>query len=203
MEYFEYGQAEIDHLKASDPKLGQLIDTIGIIKRQITPDPFEALISSVVSQQISNKAAETVWKRFLDLVGSITPENILRASQTVIQSCGMSHRKVSYIIGIAEAAKTGAVDFKNLASLSNETIIAQLTALNGVGVWTAEMLLIFSLKRPDILSYNDLGIRRGIMILHGLQELTKKQFEHYRQRYSPYGTIASFYLWELNNNNNN
>lgn len=201
MEYFEYGQVEIDYLKASDPKLGQLIDKIGFIKRQIIPDPFVALISSVVSQQISNKAAETVWNRFLDLVGSITPENILRTDQAAIQSCGMSHRKVSYIIGIAEAAKTGTIDFNNLASLSNETIIDQLTALNGVGVWTAEMLLIFSLGRPDILSYNDLGIRRGIINLYGLEALNKKQFEQYRKRYSPYGTIASFYLWELSNNN--
>lgn len=197
MPFFEYGVKEIEYLKRKDKKLGAAIDAIGMIKREITPDPFIALVSNIVSQQISNKAAATVWTRLNILLGSITPENIARVDVSEIQGCGMSERKAGYIKGIAEAALSGLVKFNTLHTLSDEEIIKQLSALKGVGVWTAEMLLIFSLCRPDVVSYKDLAIRRGMMNLYGLKELPKEKFERYRKRYLPYGTVASLYLWEL------
>lgn len=197
MQTFPYGQKEIDYLKSKDKKLAAAIDKIGKIEREITPDTFTALISSVVGQQISSKAAKTVWSRLLELLGEITPENITQADSTAIQSCGMSVRKVEYIKGIAEAAVTGKVDFETLHEKSDEEIIAELSALHGVGVWTAEMLLIFSLCRPDVVSFKDLAIRRGMMNLYGHKELSKESFEKYRKRYSPYGSVASLYLWAL------
>jgi len=197
MHIFEYGIKEIEYLKSKDKKLGAAIDRIGMIKRKVTPDPFVALVSSIVGQQISSKAADTVWDRLVKLLGSITPESILKAETHDIQSCGMSMRKVGYIRGIAEAAVSGVVDFSRLDELSDEEIINKLSALHGVGVWTAEMLLIFSLQRPDVVSYRDLAIRRGMMNLYGLKELSKEKFERYRKRYSPYGSVASLYLWEL------
>jgi DNA-3-methyladenine glycosylase II len=197
MKIYEYGQKEIDYLKSKDKKLGDAIDRIGMINRRITPDPFTALVSSVVSQQISSKAAETVWNRLDSLLGSITPENIAKAELSAIQSCGMSVRKAEYIKGIAEAAISGEVDFKTLHTLTDEEIIEKLSSLRGVGVWTAEMLLIFSLCRPDVVSYRDLAICRGMMRLYGLKELPKEKFERYRKRYSPYGSVASLYLWAL------
>ena len=195
MPIFDYGQTEIDYLKRKDKKLGAVIDRIGLIQREIMPDPFTTLISSVVSQQISKKAAETVWNRLSLLIGNITPESIARMSLSDIKACGMSERKASYIKGIADAALSGTVDFKKLHTLSDEEIIAKLSSLHGVGVWTAEMLLIFSLNRPDVLSYKDLAICRGMMNLYGLKELPKEKFQTYRKRYSPYGSIASLYLW--------
>lgn len=197
MQYFQYGQKEIDYLKKKDKKLSTAIDEIGFIKREVTPDPFEALVSSIVSQQISKKGAETVWNRFCQLVGEITAENILNAGEEAIQKCGMSNRKSLYIKGIAESARSGQVNYKTLHTLSDEEIIKKLSALHGVGVWTVEMLLIFSLNRPDIVSYKDLAIRRGMMTLYGLKDLSKEQFEKYKKRYSPYGSTASLYLWEL------
>lgn len=197
MQIFEYGQKEIEYLKRKDKKLGAAIDRIGMIKRRITPDPFTAIISSVVSQQISSKAAATVWGRLLNLVGSITPESIAREELSEIQGCGMSERKAGYIKGIAEAALSGQVDFNTLHTLSDGEIIKKLSSLHGVGVWTAEMLLIFSLCRPDVVSYRDLAICRGMMNLYGLKELPKEKFERYRRRYSPYGSVASLYLWAL------
>ncbi len=197
MQIFEYGQKEIDYLKSKDKKLGAAIDRIGMIKRRITPDPFTAIISSVVSQQISGKAAATVWNRLLDLLGSIDPESIAKAEMSEIQGCGMSERKAGYIKGIAEAAISGEVDFATLHTLTDEEIIKKLSSLHGVGVWTAEMLLIFSLCRPDVVSYKDLAICRGMMKLYGLKELPKEKFERYRKRYSPYGSVASLYLWAL------
>ena len=204
---FVYGEKEIDYLKGKDKKLGAAIERIGIIRREITQDLFTALISSVVSQQISNKAAATVWSRLIKLLAAndldclnseiLTPEGISRVSIQEIQSCGMSVRKASYIKGIADAALDGTVDFPNLRHLSDQEIITKLSSLRGVGVWTAEMLLIFSLNRLDVLSFKDLALCRGMMNLYGHKELTKERFERYRKRYSPYGSVAALYLWAL------
>ena len=196
MSFLEYGHQEIEYLKRRDKKLGAAIDKIGIIQREITPDPFTALVSSVVSQQISKKAAETVWNRMFALLGTITPESITQADLFAIKGCGMSERKAGYIKGIAHAA-ISEVKFNQLHTLTDDEIIKKLASLHGVGVWTAEMLLIFSLSRPDVVSYKDLAICRGMMNLYGLKELPKEKFERYRKRYSPYGSVASLYLWEL------
>ncbi|WP_372996735.1 DNA-3-methyladenine glycosylase family protein [Lutispora sp.] len=197
MDIFKYGQKEIEYLKRKDKKLGAAIDKIGMIERRIIPDPFTALVSNIVGQQISSKAAETVWNRLCNLLGNITPESIAEASLSDIQGCGMTLRKAGYIKGIADVAISGEVNFDILHTLSDDEIIKKLTSLNGVGVWTAEMVLFFSLCRPDVVSYEDLAIRRGMMKLYGLKELTKEKFYRYRKRYSPYGSVASLYLWAL------
>jgi 3-methyladenine DNA glycosylase/8-oxoguanine DNA glycosylase len=194
---FEYGLKETEYLIIKDKKLGAAINKIGKIHRKTNPDTFAALISSIVSQQISNKAAETVWNRFNSLIGSITPEKIAHIELSAIQSCGMSNRKAEYIKGIADAAISGKVDFSTLHMLSDEEVIKKISSLHGAGVWTAEMLLIFSLNRPDVVSYRDLAIRRGMMNLYGLRELSKEKFDQYRAVYSPYGSVASLYLWDI------
>lgn len=197
MNYFKYGKKEINYLKEKDKQLGIEIDRIGMIKREVNPDVFSALITSVIGQQISTKAAATVSSRLMERVGDLTPENIEQMEVESIQKCGMSLRKASYIKGIAQAARMKEIDFKNLHQLSDDQVIKELVTLKGVGEWTAEMLLIHSLERPDVLSYKDLGIRRGMMRLYGLEELSKKEFDTYRKEYSPYGTVASIYLWEI------
>jgi methylated-DNA-[protein]-cysteine S-methyltransferase/DNA-3-methyladenine glycosylase II len=197
MHIFQYGQEEIEYLKSKDKKLSAAIDRIGIIEREIMPEPFTALISSVVGQQISSKAADTVWSRLIELLSSITPENIAKADLAKIQACGMSMRKAEYIKGIGDAAISREVDFNTLDTLTDDEIIKKLSSLRGVGEWTAEMLLIFSFNRLDVLSYKDLAIRRGMMNLYGHKEITKDRFERYKKRYSPYGSVASLYLWAL------
>lgn len=197
MYVFKYGEKEIAYLKKKDKKLGEAIDKIGTIEREIIPDPFIALLSSIVAQQISSKAAKTVWSRLCSVLGKITPESIAAAELQEIKCCGMSEKKAGYIKGIAEAALTGRIDFKALDGMADEEIIKLLSALHGVGVWTAEMLLIFSLNRLNVLSFKDLAICRGMMNLYGLKEITKENFEKYRKRYSPYCSVASLYLWAL------
>lgn len=197
MGFFEYGNSEIEYLSSRDARLGQAIEKIGMIRREINPDTFAMLVNSIVGQQITGKAAETVWNRLVSLCGEITPENIAKLDLAQIQSCGMSMRKAGYIMGIANAAQSRSVDFNALTHLTDKEIINTLTKLHGVGVWTVEMLLIFSLGRPDIVSFNDFGIRKGMMKLYGLDRLSKEAFNEYRQRYSPYGTVASFYLWAI------
>jgi len=197
MQYYEYGIKEIEYLKKKDKKLGKAIERIGLIDREITPNLFPAIIDSIISQQISSKAAETVFRRLSDLVGELTPVNIVNMNVEKTQQCGMTLRKAGYIRNIAQKVLAGELDLEELPKLSDEEIINKLVALNGIGIWTAEMLLIFALCRPDIVSYGDLAIRRGIMNLYGLKELSKDKFNRYRKRYSPYGTVASLYLWKL------
>ncbi|WFD10975.1 DNA-3-methyladenine glycosylase family protein [Tepidibacter hydrothermalis] len=196
-EYFKYGKKEIEYLKEKDKVLGENIDKIGFIKREIIKNPFEALISSIVSQQVSKKAAETVWFRFCNLIHEITPENIINIDDESIKKCGMSNRKVEYIKEIADAALSKRVDFNNLKLLTDEEIIKQLITIRGVGTWTAQMILIFSLNRLNVISYDDLGIRKGIINLYELEGISRKEFNEYKKKYSPYASVASLYLWEL------
>lgn len=197
MQIFKYGQKEIDYLKSRDKKLGAAIDKIGMIERQIMPEPFTALIRNLVGQQISTKAAVTIWNKLSELLLNVTPANIANKSLSEIQGCGMTFRKAEYIKQIANASLSGELNFDTLENLTDEQIIKKLTSYKGIGIWTAEMLLIFSLNRPDIISFKDLGIRRGMMNLYGLKELSKEKFEKYKKRYSPYASVASLYLWEL------
>lgn len=194
---FEYGQAEIDHLRRRDRKLGLAIDQVGMIERNVTPDLFTALIRSIISQQVSSKGAATVWKRLREMLTEITPDSIYRAEVSDIRRCGLSMRKAGYIKGVGDAVVSGDLDISALHHLPDEDFISQLSDLSGVGVWTAEMLLIFCLRRPDVVSWGDLAIRRGMMNLYGLKSLSKDQFEGYRRRYSPYGSVASLYLWAI------
>jgi DNA-3-methyladenine glycosylase II len=197
LEIFQYGKDAISHLRKRDRKLGQAIDEIGMIGRNVTPDLFTALVASVASQQISAKAAETIWRRMEERFGAITPEGLAVVAVDEIQQCGMSLRKAGYIKGIGEAVAAGRLDLDELRGLPDNEVIVRLTALKGVGIWTAEMILIFSMERPDVLSWGDLAIRRGMMKLYGMETLDRVQFEWYRKRYSPYGSVASLYLWEI------
>lgn len=168
-----------------------------MVKRGTENNLFLALVSSIIGQQISTKAAITVRSRFKKLLGEISPENIRRTDLSSIQECGMPMRKAEYIKGIGEAVLSQSINLAALDNLEDRDVIKELTRLRGVGEWTAEMLLIHSLERPNILSYKDLGIRRGIKSLYQLDELSREDFKLYKDRYSPYASVASIYLWEI------
>jgi len=197
MHLFEYSDESIQHLKKKDKKLGHAIDQIGPIQREVMPDLFRGLISSIIAQQISSKAADTVWKRFEILVGDVIPSNVAQIDIETIQKQGMTTRKATYIHSIAEKILNGEFDLEVLATLPDDEIAKRLKSLPGIGVWTAEMLMIFSMQRQDIVSWDDLAIRRGMMRLYGLETLDRPTFEKYKKRYSPYGSVASLYLWAL------
>ncbi len=197
MKHFTYGSKEMDYLTKKDPILGRAIQSIGKISRPVTEDLFETLVSSIVSQQISKKAFVTVWGRVQALVGKITPENILETPREELKSCGLSYKKTDWIRSGAEMVAAGELDLQEIQKLPDNDLIKKLTTLPGIGVWTAEMLLIFSLERPDVLSWGDLAIRRGVKNLYGLENLTKKEFEAIRERLSPFNSVASLYFWEL------
>lgn len=200
MKKFEFGEIELNYLRKKDKKLGQAIDRIDVssmVLRFIEPNLFANLIRSIIGQQISSKAAETVYKRFEETFVPMTPDNILKYSQDDIQKLGVSFRKVEYIRNSCQIIVNGKLNLNSFHDKSDDDIIKELIQLPGVGKWTAEMLLIFSLGRPDVVSFGDLAILRGMCNLYGHKKITKELFEKYRKRYSPYGTVASFYLWEL------
>ncbi len=197
MAFFKYGERELGHLRRCDRRLGAAIDRIGMIEREVNPDFFPALVESMISQQISGKAALTVCRRFAELAGVVTPERVASLSTEEIQACGMSFRKAENLRGAALALLEKRVDPERFPEMEDQAVIRELCTLNGVGVWTAEMLLLFSLCRPDVVSQGDFGIRRGMMKLYGVTELSSDDFRRYRRRYSPYGSVASFYLWEV------
>lgn len=194
---FDYGNKEMNYLMSVDKILGEAIERIGKIERAIIPDMFPALVFAIIGQQISLKAARTIWARMQDRIGAITPETILAISMEEIKECGMQASKAGYIKGIADSVLSGDFDLAELYQLPDAEVIKRLSTLKGIGVWTAENLLLNCMERPDIISYGDIAIRRGIMKLYDLSELTKEQFISYKNRYSPYASVASIYIWRV------
>ncbi|WP_193086838.1 DNA-3-methyladenine glycosylase [Advenella sp. FME57] len=198
MPIFQYGDTEIEWLSKRDKRLAQAIERIGLIERNTLPDLFAALIRCIIDQQISTAAARTVNARLLQVCGGqMSAEALLAAGAENLQRCGTSMRKVQYMLGVAEAVQSGELDLPAIAAMDDAQVIQTLTSLKGIGIWTAEMLMIFSLGRPDVLSWGDLAIQRGIMRLYNHKTLPRERFERYRRRYSPYGSTASLYLWAL------
>ncbi|MDN6625627.1 MAG: hypothetical protein L0K82_00200 [Pisciglobus halotolerans] len=196
---FHYNQEAIDFLTKKDPILRAAIAKIGPVTAPMKPDLFSALIKTIIGQQISTKAQETVWRRVLNSLGPVplSPKKILSLSDNELQAFGLSYRKVAYIKGAAAKVSTGELNLRQLYQLPDEEVIKALTKLKGIGQWTAEMLLTFSMNRQDILSWDDLAIHRGLRMLYHHRRITRKLFMKYKRRYSPYGSIASLYLWEI------
>lgn len=197
MAYFKYGKKEITYLKKSDSKMKLLIEEVGMISRPINKDLYSSLLNSIISQQISSAAQKTIFKRLQELVNPLIPAEFLKKSKEEIQACGISWRKVDYMINLTEKIINNELDLNSLRNLSDEEVINELTKLKGIGVWTAEMLLIFSLERENVISYLDLAIIRGLKRLHQKDEISKEDFNYYQKLYTPYNSVASLYLWHL------
>lgn len=196
-QYFIYGDRETDYLKSKDKRLAEVIDRVGHIRRTCIDDPFEAVVNSIVGQQISTKAHQSVWKRIKDDSGFLTPDVVREMGIDRLRSYGISGRKADYIMEFAEKVRSGAFDIDALRQMSDEDAIAALCTLRGVGVWTAEMILLFCLRRQNIFSYADFGIRRGVRMVYHHKELPQERFERYRKRFSPYCSVASLYFWAV------
>ena len=197
--YFKYGEKEISYLKNKDKKLAGVIEKVGLIEREMDPELFSALVHHIVGQQISTKAQATIWERMKNSFGSVTPERVLNASVDEIRSFGISLRKVEYIKEFAEKVHTGEFDIEAAEKMEDDELIKYLTTLKGVGVWTAEMILLFCLQRPNVFSFDDLAIQRGLRMVYHHRKIDRKLFEKYRRRFSPYCSVASLYLWAVSN----
>lgn len=195
--FFEYGQKETDWLKSRDKKLSAVIEQVGPIYRRTIPDLFAALVHSIVGQQISTKAQETIWNRLQSVFGKITPEKMAKTEDARLQSIGISFRKVNYIKRAAEKIENGEFDIDALRDMDDAEVARQLSSLDGIGLWSAEMLMLFSMQRSNILSFDDLAIQRGLRMVYRHRKIDRRMFERYRRRYTPYGSVASLYLWAV------
>lgn len=187
----------MDYLNQKDKRLGAVIDRIGPIERTGNSDLFAAVVRHIIGQQISTKAQQTVWERLEAQTGGVTPHRLAALPAAELQSVGISFRKTDYIRAFANAVTEGALDLEGLRQASDEEVIRRLTKLPGIGDWTAQMLLIFSLGRPDVLSYGDFGILKGLRMVYRHRKIDTERFRRFQRRYKPYGTTAGLYLWAV------
>lgn len=185
----------IQYLASCDPRLGEYMETHPVPVRRCHPEPFPALIRTIAGQQISAACQDRIWDRLKAAIHPFTPENIVQISIDELRKCGVSAIKARNMKAIAGEFAAGR--FANLEALSDEGIAESLLALPGVGPWTVEMMLLFTFRRPDIMSFGDLAIKRGLCRLHGHENITREIFAKYRELYSPCGSLASLYLWEI------
>jgi DNA-3-methyladenine glycosylase II len=187
----------INHLKQADPVLAAIIEQVGAYKITYREPTFEALARAIVFQQLSTKAARTIYGRLEEAAGGrITPEAIQNLGLSEMRRAGLSKQKIGYIRDLAEHALSGKVDFARLPEMSDEEVIAALTDIKGVGVWTAHMFLIFALRRPNVLAVGDLGVRSAIKRHYQKRLLPKPiHVEKLAVSWHPYCSIACWYLW--------
>ena len=197
MAYYPYGEAETSHLSRKDKRLAAAIARVGRIDRAVDDDLFASVVHHIIGQQISTKAQQTIWGKMSGQLESITPGSLLACGRDGLQALGTTWRKVDYILDFARKVDSGRFDVEAVRAMTDEDAVAALCSLKGIGTWTAEMILLFCLQRPDVLSYGDLAIQRGIRMLYRHKELPRERFERYRRRYSPYGSTASLYLWAI------
>lgn len=193
----DYWEEATTHLSNRDEIMAK------IIKNKYHPlltskgNVFLTLIRSIVGQQISNAAAESVWVRLQDAVGTIEPKNFLKVDEETMRGCGLSYRKASYVLGVAEKWNSGMGEI-DWESLSNDEVIESLTSIKGIGLWTAEMILIFSLLRADIFPMGDIGAIRTMERLYNNGEaLDKGEITRIAESWKPFRTVATWYLWRM------
>jgi len=197
-------RAAREHLAASDPVMARLIDHLGKLsiatrrRGQPKEDAYGTLLRAIVGQQVSAKAAFAIYTRVRDLFGGRppTPEEVLATDPDILRGAGLSGRKVEYIRDLARHVAEGELDLDRLGELSDEEVVAEISAVRGLGVWSAHMFLIVFLERPDVLPVGDLGIRNAVRTQYGLDEMPAPgELERIAELWRPHRTLASIYLW--------
>jgi len=195
-------------LAAADPTMAALIERIGEIdiatrlrrrSEERPADAYGALLRAIVGQQLSTKAARTIYGRILELFDGRTPppEQLLEVDESALRAAGLSGRKVEYVRDLAAHVLSGELELDRLGELPDEEVVAEIVAVRGLGVWTAEMFLLFHLERPDVLSGGDLGIRKAVQLEYGLEEMpAPSRVLEIGEPWRPYRSLASLYLWE-------
>lgn len=188
--------AALKHLR-QDRKLAKIIDKVGKYNLPITKNPYESLVEAIITQQLSGKAANSISGRFRKIYGRFPkPADVLKTSDAKLRKAGLSYMKISYIKDLSNKVESKEIRLSLMKNLTDEEVITQLTEVRGIGRWTAEMFLIFSLGRQDVLPVGDLGLKKGIQRLYSLEELPgKEQMEKIAEKWRPYRSVATWYLW--------
>lgn len=187
----------VNHLRKCDPVLAAIIERVGPFRMEYGPAEFHSLAEAILYQQLNGKAAATIFKRFAELAGDpLTPEGILKLTDEQLRGVGLSRQKSLYLKDLAGKTASGLVDFSRLPELSDEDVIRHLVQVKGIGVWTAHMFLMFSLRRPDVLPTGDYGVQMAIKKHYRKRKLPKpKDMEKIARAWAPYRSIACWYLW--------
>jgi DNA-3-methyladenine glycosylase II len=191
-------QAGLNHLRSADPIMNGLIDRVGPFQLRLQRNPFRSLVRSIIAQQISGSAAHSIHQRLQRLLAPkrITAENLIRLSPERMRSAGLSSQKAAYLRDLADKVAAGQIRFKELTRRPDEEVIEQLVQVKGIGVWTAQMFLIFSLGRLDVFPDQDLGIRTAVRNLYRLPDLPDRRTSHEIARpWRPFASLASWYCW--------
>jgi DNA-3-methyladenine glycosylase II len=199
-----FSDEAVEHLRASDDTLKAIVDERGPLdldsrQRGRPEDPYGALLRSIVGQQLSTKAARSIYGRLVELFGGKTPspQELLDADPETVRAVGLSNAKVKYVRSLAEHVLSGELELERLNELGDEEVEREVTAVKGLGQWTAHMFLIFHLGRPDVLPVGDLGVRRAAERAYGLEALpSAEELERLGERWAPYRSLAALYLWE-------
>ena len=188
----------VRHLRAADPVMREVIRRAGPFRMRLHRDRFQALVYSIISQQISGKAATSIRTRLIEYLkpGEISPESLNRLTPERLRNLGISNQKARYLLDLAGRVASGELQLDRLGRFSDEKVIEQLVQVKGIGVWTAQMFLMFSLGRLDVFPHDDLGVRMAIKNLYGLDDLPDKHVSHrIATPWRPYASIASWYCW--------
>ncbi|HVP44819.1 MAG TPA: DNA-3-methyladenine glycosylase [Terriglobales bacterium] len=187
----------IAHLKQADPILAAIITRVGPLKPRYAPPTFENLVRSIAYQQLNGKAAATIFQRLADACGgAIDPAALEKLSDADLRRVGMSKQKSSYLRDLAHKTNTGEIDFARLPELPDEEVITQLTKIKGVGTWTAQMFLMFALRRPNVMPTGDFGINLAIRKAYRMRKMPKpKRVLQISKKWQPYCSLACYYLW--------
>ncbi len=185
------------HLKTNDPVLAGIIERIGFLKPGYREPSFESLARAIVYQQLNGRAARTIYERFeLAAGGKVTPESVLSLTEEAMKKAGLSKQKLSYIRDLAAKTGTGEVNFEQLPGMKDEEVIEHLTRVKGIGVWSAQMFLMFALRRPNVLPTGDYGIRAAIQKAYRKRSLpSPDQMIKLGRKWEPYRSLACYYLW--------
>ncbi|MCB0395200.1 MAG: DNA-3-methyladenine glycosylase 2 family protein [Flavobacteriales bacterium] len=186
----------LNHLSTADPVMKQLIRDHGPYTLK-PKEPYHSLLGAIVSQQLSTKAADTIWKRMMDVINhDMNPQNILRYSPDQLRAAGLSNAKASWVLDLSKRVHEGMVDFHAMKNMDDETVKKNLIELKGIGSWTADMFLMFSLNRMDILPVGDVGIQRAIREQYGFKSgPSERTMNRISSPWKPYRTIGCWYLW--------
>src|ERR1017187_10401436 len=187
----------IEHLKRADPVLSEIIDRVGEYRIEFRSPDFETLVKSIIYQQLSGRVASVIFGRLVKAAGGkITPETVLKLRPSRMRTLGLSGQKTAYIRDLARHTREGVVAFDELAGLTDQQVVEQLIQVKGIGPWTVHMFLIFALRRNDVLPTGDLGIRNAISKAYRLAEPPlPAEIQAMAERWKPYCTVASWYLW--------
>lgn len=192
----DYWDDACAHLVERDRVMRRLVPQFGQVHLQSRGDPFVTLARSVVGQQISVKAAQSVWDRLATQLKRVTPALMLKQSVEDLRACGLSARKVEYLQDLAQHFADKKVHVKAWVDMSDEAIISELVAIRGIGRWTAEMFLMFHLMRPDVLPLDDVGLINGVSRLYFSEEkVTRSELRELAQAWAPYRSVATWYIW--------